>query len=53
MRKDTAINEDDFNRLLEWLSPDREEAGEKYEIMYKCSKKIKNRQNFQRMQEIS
>lgn len=31
MRKDTAINEDDFNDLLEWLSPDREEAGEKYE----------------------
>lgn len=31
MRKDTTINEDDFNNLLAWLSPDREKAGEKYE----------------------
>ena len=31
MRKESTINEDDFNNLLKWLSPDKEEAGEQYE----------------------
>ena len=31
MRKEFPLSQEDFNNLLKWLSPDREEAGEKYE----------------------
>ena len=31
MVKEWVMNEDDFDRFLRWLDPDREEAGKKYE----------------------
>lgn len=31
MKKDFELKQEDFDRLLGWLSPDRDEAGEKYE----------------------
>lgn len=33
MRKDWDLTEEDFNRFLSWLDPDREEAGKKYEAI--------------------
>ena len=33
MNKDKVITQDSFNRLLDWLDPERERAGEKYETI--------------------
>jgi len=35
MNRDRTIDEEDFNRLLEWLNPDREAACAKYATIYR------------------
>lgn len=34
LRRTWMLNQEDFDRLLEWLHPNREEAGRKYEIIH-------------------
>jgi len=40
VRKNTNLNQESFNKLLSWLDPEREEAGEKYEEIRKRLIKI-------------